>query len=71
MPLFGSEKSLSDIEQETEVAKSKRELLEEKVAIRQLEERLGKGGWRLFSNNGKRSGFSLSKAKQWLTDHFG
>ena len=32
-----------------------------------IDNRMGqKGGWRLFSSNGKMSGFSLSRAIAWL-----
>ncbi len=69
MGFFKTEKSLADLEEETEYQKSKKELLQEKVAIKQLEERLGKGGWKMFSDNGKRSGFSLARAWSWLKAH--
>ena len=69
MGFLTPKKSLSDLEEETEYAKTNKELLQEKVAIKQLNERLGEGSWKFFSNNGKRSGFSLKAALEWLKTH--
>ncbi len=66
---FKTKPSLSELEEETEYLKSKRELLEERATIRQLEERLGKGSWRTFSSNGKRSGLNFESVRNWLKTH--
>lgn len=63
---FMPQKSLSELEEEEEYTKQRRRVLEEKVAIKQLNDRLGKGSWRHFSSNGKRSGFQISSAINWL-----
>jgi len=65
------QKSLADMEEEEEHLKQQRRLLEEKVAIKQLKDRLGQGGWKLFSSNGKKSGFSLQSALAWLRNQGG
>lgn len=44
MGLFSREKSIEEMEEEHAILKERRSNLEEKVAIKQLEERLGKGG---------------------------
>ncbi len=69
MGLLKSEKSLGEMEEEHEALKEKRSILEEKVAIKRLEEKMGKGSWRFFSSNGKRSGLSLSSIRSWLREH--
>ncbi len=69
MGLLKADKSLAEMEEEIEYAKTKKELLQESVAIRQLEEKMGKGSWKLFSSDGTRKGFSLQKAWTWLKTH--
>jgi hypothetical protein len=69
MGLFSREKSIEEMEEEHSILKERRSNLEEKVAIKQLEERLGKGGWKNFSSNGRLSGFSLRNAMNWLKSH--
>ena len=69
MGLFKKDASLEEMEEEHSLLKERRSMLEEKVAIKQLEERLGKGGWKLFSTNGKMSGFSPRNALNWLKSH--
>ena len=69
MGLLKPAQSLDDLEEEKQLLQEKRSVLEEKVAIRGLEQKLGKGGWRLFSSNGKRSGFSVGRALAWLKAH--
>ena len=69
MGLFKEEKSLSDLEEETEYTKTRRQLLEEKLAVQQLEQKMGKGGWKVFSSNGQKSGLDFSRIKNWLKTH--
>ena len=76
MGLFKKEASLEEMEEEYErkneqlrAVKTDREILEQKVAMKQLNDRLGKGGWKAFSSNGKLNGFSLKSAMSWLKSH--
>ena len=69
MGIFNKDKSLEEMEEEHQLLKEKRNILEEKAAIKALEDRMGKGGWRAFSSNGKRSGFSVKSALNWLKGH--
>lgn len=69
MPMPFTKPSLSDLEEEEEYQRQNRKVLEEKVAIHELNQKLGKGGWKLFSSNGQKSGFSISKAIAWLRTH--
>ncbi len=66
---FKSEPSLSDLEEKEQFLDQKRKVKEEELAIKQLNDKLGEGKWKLFSSNGKKSGFSLSKALAWLKSH--
>ena len=59
-------KSLEELEEEIEYSKTKRELLQEQAAIKEIEQRMGKGSWKMFSSDGSRQRFSLSKALNWL-----
>lgn len=69
MGLFSQDKSLDELEEEEAVVTKKRQILEQKVAIKALNERLGSGGWKAFSSNGKLSGFSPRRAMDWLKKH--
>lgn len=75
MPFWKTPPSLSDLEEEEEnlkaefrVTKTKREIMEEKVAKRELEERLGSKSIvsKLF---GAGKAFNLKKAKDWIKAH--
>jgi hypothetical protein len=64
---FMPQKSLSDLEEEEEYSKQKHRVLEEKVAIAKLNQELkSHSAWKMFSSNGRRSGFSLAAAVNWL-----
>ena len=45
------------------------ECVGEDKTMKQLNDRLGKGGWKAFSSNGKLNGFSLKSAMSWLKSH--
>lgn len=66
MGLLTPRKSLEELEEEIEYSKTRRELLQEQAVIKEIEGKMGKGSWKMFSDNGKRSGFSLSKGLAWL-----
>ena len=69
MGLLHKDKSLEEMEEEHQLLREKRSILEERAAIKAVEERMGKGGWRAFSSNGKMSGFSIKNALNWLKGH--
>ena len=78
MPLnpFKKEKTLDELQeeddrlsQELSILKKQQEAAKIRLAMRQLDERGGKGFWRKFSDNGKSGGFSLGKAIAWLRSH--
>lgn len=78
MPLnpFKKEKSLDELQeeddrlsQELSILKKQQEAAKIRQAMRQLDERGGKGFWRKFSDNGGKSGFSVGKALSWLRSH--
>lgn len=69
MGFFKKEQSIEEMEEEHQLLREKRSMLEERVAIKALEEKMGKGGWKRFSSNGKLNGFSLKSAMAWLKAH--
>ena len=69
MGILTPRKSLEELEEEIEYSKTKRDLLQEQAAIKEIEQKMGKGSWKMFSNNGQRSGLSLSKMLNWLRSH--
>lgn len=66
---FKSEPSLSELEEKEQFLDQKRKVKEEELAIKQLNDKLGQGKWKLFSSDGSRKNFSLSKAISWLKSH--
>lgn len=75
MPFWKSQPSLSELEEQEEnlqaerrVVKTQREIMEEKVAKKELEERLGSKSLvrKLFGAGGN---FNLKKAKDWIRSH--
>lgn len=78
MPLnpFHKEKTLDELQeeddrlsQEVSVEKKRQELQRIKMAMKQVDERGGKGMWKKFSSNGKTSGLSLGSMVSWLRNH--
>lgn len=69
MGFFGNNKSktLGELESDLERKKTEREIAEEENAIAELRARGQK--WQDFSSNGQKSGFSVSKAINWLRTH--
>ena len=54
--MFHQEKSLAELEEEDEALDTKLSLTRKKAMIKEAERQLGKGGWRMFSDNNKMSG---------------
>ncbi len=66
---FKSEPSLSDLEEKEQFLDQKRKVKEEELAIKQLNDKLGEGKWKLFSSDKSRKGFNLKAALNWLKTH--
>lgn len=67
MTFWKRKPTLGELEEELEVKKTQHEIAQEEAAIAELKARGIQ--WRDFSTNGKRSGFSLAGALQWLKNH--
>jgi len=60
---FGSNKTLDELENEQEEMDAKLNLEQKKAKLKQIEKRYGKGGWKMFSNSGTKSGIDWDKVK--------
>lgn len=69
MKLFNPPKSLAELQEEDERLDTELSVAKKKALIKQLESKMGKGSWRLFSDNGKMSGLSWDRIKNWLKNN--
>jgi hypothetical protein len=59
-------KTLDEIEEEAETASAELQLAEKKRLLKETERQYGKGGWKMFSFNGKMSGIDWDKIRMKL-----
>ena len=60
-------KTLEELEEEEGLLDAEISVAKKRKILNAIDNRMGqKGGWGLFSSNGKLSGFSFSRAKAWL-----
>ena len=69
MNLFKRQKTLAEIQEEDELAAANLSLTKKRAMIYRLERQMGKGSWRNFSDNGKRSGVNFGRVRAWLREH--
>jgi uncharacterized lipoprotein YehR (DUF1307 family) len=69
MPLFKSRPTLQELQEQDEYLTTEVSVKKKQAAIKALEQRMGKGSWKIFSNNGKKSGISFDRIKNWLKTH--
>lgn len=63
-------KTLEELEEEGGRLDAEISVAKKRKILNAIDKRMGqKGGWRLFSDNGKLSGFSLSRARAWLKNN--
>lgn len=63
-------KTLEELEEEEGRLDTEISVARKRVILRAVDNKMGqKGGWRLFSDNGKMSGFNLSRAIHWLRNN--
>lgn len=63
-------KTLEELEEEEGSLDVEIRVAKKRKILNAIDKRMGqKGGWRLFSTNGKLSGFSLSRARAWLRNN--
>ncbi len=67
MPIFGREKSLSELEEEREVEEAKVSLLRQRLMKKELEQKMGKGSLNFFKS---KDGVPVWKrVESWLKTH--
>jgi len=63
-------KTLEELEEEEGHLDAEISVARKRAVLAAVDRKMGqKGGWRLFSNNGKMSGFSLKRAINWLKNN--
>ena len=66
MSMFKRHKTLAELQEEDEYLDTEVSVTRKKAMIKALNARMGKGSWRLFSDNGKKSGLNWGRIKNWL-----
>ena len=69
MGLFGHKKSLDELQEQDEHLTTEVSIAEKRALIRKMNQEYGQNAVRDFSDNGKASGFNVSRAIQWLKTH--
>jgi len=63
-------KTLEELEEENTQLDTEISVAKKRKVLMAIDRRMGqKGGWRLFSDNGRMSGFSLTRALTWLKNN--
>lgn len=63
-------KTLEELEEEEGQLDAEISVARKRAILAAVDRKMGqKGGWRLFSDNGKMSGFSLRRAITWLKNN--
>jgi len=64
------QKTFEELEEEGGLLDAEISVARKRAVLAAIDKKTGqKGGWRLFSSNGKMSGFSLSRAMAWLRNN--
>ena len=69
MSIFRRQKTLAELQEENEVLDTQLSVAQKRAMINRLEAQMGKGSWRLFSDNGSKSGINFSRIWHWLKSH--
>ena len=69
MPFFKREKTLTEVQDEDDRLDTDVSIARKRALLAQLNARAGKGSWKMFSNNNKKSGISWSRVWAWLRTH--
>lgn len=63
-------KTLEELEDEDSRLDTEVSIAKKRALLNAIDKRMGvKGGWKLFSDNGKLSGFSPARAWHWLKNN--
>ncbi len=66
---FKSKPSLAELQDKDEYLSTKLSIREKEAAIKELEQRMGKGSWKIFSSDGTKGGISWQRVYNWLKGH--
>lgn len=69
MSIFRQPKTLAESQEEDERLTTEVSIARKRAMIRELERREGKGSWKMFSDNNKKSGINFSRVWAWLKTH--
>ncbi len=69
MSIFKSEPSLSELQERDDFLTTKLSVTRKQALINELEGKAGKGSWKLFSDNQKKSGINFKAVWNWLRSH--
>ena len=69
MSLFKPKPTLSELQEEDDYKTTELSVARKQALIDELEGKNGKGSWKLFSDNGKKSGINFKKVWNWLKTH--
>lgn len=69
MSLFKREKTLTEMQDEDDRLESEVSVARKRALLAQLNARAGKGSWKMFSSNNKKSGISWGRVWAWLRTH--
>ncbi len=69
MGLFEHKKSLGELQEEDEQLTSEVSIAEKRALIKKMKMEYGESATKDFSDNGKASGFNVSRALHWLKHH--
>lgn len=67
--MFQRQKSIDEMEEESEVLDTQIELKRKKLMLAELNKRGGEGFWKKFSFDGTKAGISFQKVKEWLSNN--
>ena len=64
--MFKRPQSLAELQEEDERLDTELSVAQKKAVIKQLDDKMGKGSWKIFSDNGKMSGLNWHRVLNWL-----
>lgn len=67
--MFKQQKSLTELQEEDERLDSEITVHRKRLLLKQLNKKMGKDGWKMFSDNGKSSGINFARIIAWLKNN--
>jgi hypothetical protein len=69
MSLLKKQKTLAELQEEDETLDTEISVSRKRLMLKRLDDKLGKGGWKMFSSNGKIAGIDWGKVWVWLKNN--